>query len=150
MKNKIWDLKPDGGGSPIVVTMKSDYDASEAIARDPDRYTREPPEGTPEYERLEKDRAHAAKLAEISASESKAMAEITAAEREHLKKIADEKAEAKRAADEKAREEYLKDHPELAHDAEIARIKSKAHADRERIRMEHDQHRAELAKEHAA
>src|ERR1700684_544508 len=102
MKNKVWDLKPDHGGDPVEVTMLTERDATEAIERDPERYTREAPEGSPEHARLEKQREHNAKLAEINASESKAVAEITKAEREQLAANAKAAAETRRVAEEKA------------------------------------------------
>ncbi len=149
MRNKIWDLKPDGG-APRLLTMSTDRDATEAIERDPERYSREAPEGTPEHAVGQKRREHAAELAEVAASENKALADINAKEAADLKAIEEKKAEAKREAEEKARAEHLKAHPELAHQAEADKVKADARAARAKVKAEHDKHRAELAKDHAA
>lgn len=37
---RIWDLKPTGGGQPVQVTVGN---PNEAIARDPTRYARKKP-----------------------------------------------------------------------------------------------------------
>jgi hypothetical protein len=104
MKQKIWDLKPDGGGAPIAILMEA-VDAREAIARHPERYSDVAPKGTVEFERAEKDRATADALADVRRQENEALSQINAERREAVDAIRKQEREARVAEEERLRAE---------------------------------------------
>lgn len=77
MTEKIWDLKPDGGGPPVQVEVGN---PTEAILAQPGRYTRLPPDGSAQAE-----------LAKVRASKSEARAVIEKEKNDKLAEIAKER-----------------------------------------------------------
>lgn len=145
-KHKIWDLTPEGGGRPVLMEMHS-VDASEAIARNPERYTRFAPEGTVEHELDQRRVARNEELRKIAASENEALGKIAADRRAAIDAIKHEQHEATVAETERLRKEREEKEgvPAVSdRKGEIDQINQKAAQAQARVRIEHDEKRAEI------
>lgn len=127
--DKIWDLTPDGGGPPVQVIIGN---AREAIANHPERYSRNPPDGTPQALVAKEKADRAAALAAIDAEAREKQAQIAQEKQAKLAAIAKEQADAKKAAAEKKAAEDAKAAEESgevpSRDGEIAAAEAEAAA----------------------
>ena len=141
---KIWDLKPEGGGDPILVDM---HDASEAIARDPVRYSRKPPEGSVAHGIAQKKRDYDAKMAEILLKEQAEMDKVNEEAKAKADAVRKAAYDAKVEADKKAAEEAAKNQPPPDAAAQVKSIEAEAAAKRAEVKAAHDEERKALEKE---
>ena len=147
MKENIWDLKPFGGGRPVLVSMHG-VDANESIERDPERYTRVAPEGTVEYDLEQKRVAKADAVAKLKREENEALSEVARKRREKVDEIQAKKREEARAAEEKRLEREKAETPPN-HEGDLQQIHAEATQEELQIKADFATRRAELEKQHS-
>lgn len=146
MKQKIWDLKPDGGGAPVLIEMYS-VDAAAAVENHPQRYSREAPEGTVEHEIAAKKRDRDAKLAEVRKQEIEEQAKVNADRRAKVDAIRKEERDAELAEEERLRVEKEEADGKVkstSRQGEIDQINREAKLATDRIKLDHDRKRDEI------
>lgn len=138
---RIWDLKPDDGGDPVMVVVGN---ATEAIQRDPGRYSRRAPDGTAHGEEQRRAEEAAAKRAEIRGREIERLNEIARDAAQKRRAILEEEAKAAEERREREREEAREARDKAAEEADIPpsrraeldRIEADQLAESEKVRLE--------------
>lgn len=141
MSERIWDNKPDDGGGPVQVVVGN---PTEAVARDPTRYSRNAPDGTAHGEIERRATEAAAEKERIRGEEIKRLNEIAKDKQDKIDaiaaeelKAAEERREAQRAEAAAAAEKATADEGiPPSRRAEIDRLEADAHAEAERVRLE--------------